>query len=523
MTLANGTLEYSLIRIGLRHLIWLLALLSALVSLGSTLYASYQAQNELLVEKTLQTNQAYATKLASTVEDFIQSSWQRLAYSARQLQDGLDNPDILQSEVDRLWRQISGFNTVVAVNAQGLVRATSPESIPLIGRILSSPGALEALKERRPLVSRPYISATNNLVVFVSYPIVTEEGQYLGYIGGSLYLKKTNQLHELFGEHWRPADIHLYVVDLKHHLIYDSSTDSKLGEVVEHNPVLDALEQREYGQLNYSGSLAGYAAITSAGWGVVVESSANAIYADLETNVWHIFYDAMPLVVLGLLAGYLLAFLIARPLNCLAQTARNMDGEGALEQVYLVQPWYFEVAQLRQSMLAGIGLLHQKVPSVPVSNLIDPVTGLKSQQGLIAILDTWQESRSFSIIALAIDGCAEISNQDAKDHAMGQVAQLMRESARATDVLCRFKDDVLLALLPGTSLADASRVAERLRLRVELADIVVAGVGVTLLLGVSYWSLTTEISVQVIVQTVVQALEEAQQQGRRNFVITPIA
>lgn len=72
----------------------------------------------------------------------------------------------------------------------------------LVGSRMHSPGVQEALHERRPLVSTPYVSVANNLVVALSQPIFDSNGRYLGYVGGSLYLRERNILNSLLGEHF---------------------------------------------------------------------------------------------------------------------------------------------------------------------------------------------------------------------------------------------------------------------------------------------------------------------------------
>ena len=41
------------------------------------------------------------------------------------------------------------------------------------------------------------MSAAGNFIVFISHPLFDQSGDYLGYIGGSLYLKERNILNSL--------------------------------------------------------------------------------------------------------------------------------------------------------------------------------------------------------------------------------------------------------------------------------------------------------------------------------------
>ncbi len=168
----RSLLSSSLFRIDLRRLILILAVMSAFVTLANSFYASYRVQRQLLIDNTLEENRVYATKLAASTEQFLKSMQKQLAYSSVIAARNFDDPAVLQSETARLKYQTDSFNSVVLTNAQGRILATSPDSLQLVGHILKTPGALEALKERRPLISKPYTSVAQNLVVVISTPIL---------------------------------------------------------------------------------------------------------------------------------------------------------------------------------------------------------------------------------------------------------------------------------------------------------------------------------------------------------------
>ncbi len=56
--------------LNLRQLILLLSMSTALLILANTFYTSHQTQRALLIEQTLEANNAYASKLAGNIEDF---------------------------------------------------------------------------------------------------------------------------------------------------------------------------------------------------------------------------------------------------------------------------------------------------------------------------------------------------------------------------------------------------------------------------------------------------------------------
>lgn len=106
-------------RVNLRRLILFLALLSALVIQFNTFYASYSVQRQLLIDNTLASNRAYASKLADSIDQFLQSTQQQLAYSARLLAAKFGDAELLMAEAERLRLQTNSFNSVVFVDANG--------------------------------------------------------------------------------------------------------------------------------------------------------------------------------------------------------------------------------------------------------------------------------------------------------------------------------------------------------------------------------------------------------------------
>lgn len=156
--------------LNLRFLILLLAITASISTLVSSFYSTYQVQKEQLTAYTLKSNYAYANKLASATDNFLESAMQQLAYSAKKIEQRVDGEDLLNQEATRLHLQTNSFNSVV-INKHSVVVATSPKFPQLIGESIHSPGAVQALQEKRPLISAPYMSAAGNFIIFISHPL----------------------------------------------------------------------------------------------------------------------------------------------------------------------------------------------------------------------------------------------------------------------------------------------------------------------------------------------------------------
>jgi diguanylate cyclase (GGDEF)-like protein len=507
-------------RLDLRRLILLLSLAVALFSFFNSFHASYQTQRDLLIRHTLEANRVYAAKLRQSAEQLLGSMHQQLAYSAGLLVERMSQPERLADETERLIRQNRHFNSAFVVRHDGKVMAASPESLGLLGQMLDSAGAREALDKRRPLISDPYVSATNRLVVFISQPIFADDGSYQGYIGGSLYLQHENILHSLLGEHFYQDGSYLYVVDRNRRLIYHQD-QGRVGEIATGNPVVERLIRGEEGTLALTNSrgiemLAGFAPVTASGWGIVAQRPLELALEELDGLMLNILRLSLPMLLLSLAGIWWLSHLISRPLWQLARSAQHWDTEEAPEQVRRLHAWYFEADQLKRAILASLALLHQRLGKLSQESLTDPLTGLGNRRCLQAQLERWQQQRQpFAAIALDIDHFKQVNDNHGHefgDRVLQHLAQQMSDCSRASDLLCRSGGEEFVMLLPGASLEAARQVAERVR--TQMGNTCCADCpSVTLSAGVAHWP-DSAASVEEVLKRADAALYQAKHAGR---------
>ena len=515
------------LRLDLRSLILILCALTALLMLCASYFASYRVQRQLLIDHALEANRVYAAKLASITETFIASALRQLAFSAGVQANQLADADALQAETDRVLHQGMAFNSTFVVDAQGILRAISPATLRhYLNTKVQSPGVQEALHERRALVSTPYLSAANNLVVALSQPIFDSNGRYLGYVGGSLYLRERNILNSLLGEHFYKDGSYLYVVDRNRRLLYHPDSQ-RVGTVVEGNALIDQLATLDSGTRQLTNSqgvpmLAGFATVPSARWGVVAQQPLEQTVAPLSRLVLNVVGTSAPLALVGSLVLWWLAMTIARPLWQLAAGARSMDRAGTAERLHRVPAWYFEAAELKRALLFGLNLLQERIGRLNRDAQTDPLTGLGNRRSLdfsLSLLEA--EGRAFSAIVLDIDHFKRVNDghgHEVGDQVLQRLAELMRRCCREGDLLCRTGGEEFLMLLPGASLAVAAAVAERLRVTVQ--DTPVEPVGaVTVSLGVAHWPGPAGSEPGDALSKADRALYSAKQQGRNRVCV----
>ena len=149
-------------KLTLKKLILSVALLSVILTLFSSILAGYRVNQSTLVEGTLETNRVYVQKLSQLTDNFMERTLQSLAVSSTEISHYFDDDEaseLLMNEANRLMKQSNTFNSVVVTSADGVVLATSPQTLAIVGKKLNSPGSVQALKERKPLISKPYVSA----------------------------------------------------------------------------------------------------------------------------------------------------------------------------------------------------------------------------------------------------------------------------------------------------------------------------------------------------------------------------
>lgn len=518
-----------LLGLNLRRLILLLSVLSALTMMANSIYAGYRVQRQQLIDATLQSNEAYATKLATSSEAFFDSANQQLSYSAAIAASNFADQGHLLSEVKRLQLQTNSFNSVSVVDAGGHLEAIWPPMPALTGQRLNIPNVNALNETKMPAISKPFISAAGHLVIFISHPVVAVDGRYLGYMGGTIHLRQKNILQRLLGTHYYHDGSYLYAVDQDRRLLYHPDP-ARVGEVVHGNAIIEAVIRGESGQgsvINSQGieMLTGYAYSPSTGWGIVAQRPIEATLRPLtELTVGVVLKAAVPAVLL-LLIVLLLAHQISRPLRELANEARRMDTAGTSEQINRIRAWYVEAAQLKRALLLGMGLLHNQIGKLHLDAQTDPMTGLHNRRGMAAVLNVWHATQQpFAVISLDIDHFKSVN--DTYGHATGDVviqtmAQLMRSCCRDIDVVCRSGGEEFLILLPGTDMEAAEQVAERLRTLVEQTVIPCIQRPITASIGIAHWPTHASDTDEVIRQADA-ALYQAKNDGRNRIRVAAI-
>ena len=385
----------------------------------------------------------------------------------------------------------------------------------------------EALHKRTHTISAPYLSATGNFIVLVSYPIRTAEGVYQGMVAGSIYLKRENILDHLLGAHFYEDGSYLYVVDASRRIIYHPRAE-RVGEVITVNPVINAVTAARNGRMPTVNSLgvdmlAGFASVPSTGWGIVVQRPTQSTLAPLSELMRNVLFKTLPMAILTLLVIWWGARHIARPLQQLALGARAMDKPETTQKIRAVQSWYFEAQELKKAMLTGLELLHKNLSKLRHDVHTDALTTLGNRRHLdMALTDLQAQRTPFAVVAVDIDHFKQVNDthgHDVGDLVIQHLALLMRDVCRLGDVPCRIGGEEFVMLLPQTPGAHAAIAAERLRHLVELSPVPKVG-HITISLGVAHWPSSAS-DVTTVFKQADDMLYVAKRQGRNCVAVHP--
>ncbi|MFZ4832840.1 diguanylate cyclase [Rouxiella sp. Mn2063] len=519
---------YSFFRLDLRRLILMLAVISVLVTLANSLYASYSVQRRLLMNDTLEGNRVYAMKLAGSTNLLLESANMQLSYSATRL-DTFNNIEALDHEVDRLVNQSSSFDSALIADSHGKVLSASPSIRHLVGTTLDSPGAKKALELKRPLLTPPYLAPDNTLNVYLSTPVFTKDNQYLGYIVGNIFLTKTSFLNQLLAANYYRDGSYIMVVDDDQRILYHQRMD-RIGKIANTQAIFDAAKSSPDGSLEMVNSagktmLVGYATMPELSWKVITLSPLDSTLKPLDGLMLSVIMHQAPLTIITLAIVWFLARWIAQPLWLLARSATEMDKSEISANIRKIDAHYFEVTQLKRALLVGISLLNKKIGKLKFEVQTDPMTGLFNRRGLASMSEPLHRlKQTIAILALDIDHFKRINDtfgHDAGDDVIRQVAEQIRACSRESDILCRSGGEEFLVLLLDGAPDVAEQVSERLRLSIERMRI--SGISpVTISIGVAFWQ-PNKGSLEAVLKQADEALYQAKQAGRNRVVISQSA
>ncbi|WP_312113393.1 sensor domain-containing diguanylate cyclase [Brevibacillus reuszeri] len=509
----------------------LVTLLTGLVSMSVALtvtillISSYQSKKQALINTTLTLNHTSALKMSHTIDSLIKSMRSSLRYSSNLFSKSLSVEEGY-SKLELIRHTNNYFNSITVVDETGLVRYVSPESIGTVGQHITTETAKTALALKKSYISKPYVTAsTNRLIVFISEPIFEENGNYRGFIAGTIYLHENNILNTIFGSNpTDELDSSFYIVGSDGHLLYHRDTN-RIGEDISENQAVRKLIQGKSGyeqMVNLRGEtvLSAYVKVPENGWGVVAVSPISAVYEQLNRHLASILLYMLPPFLLLMLVVIWLARRVARPFVSLA----DLVSKAGREEVDLAQGkqhWNREAELLTRAIRYAFSDMKKQTDQLAHDARTDPLTGLTNRRTLEETLQQWiEEPISFSVVMMDLDHFKSINDtygHQSGDEVLKHFAQIVSASLRSGDVCCRFGGEEFVALISHADAKEAYHVAERIRHTLETSPNPI-GQPITVSQGIAHYPSHTDLA-EDLLHLADEALYNAKRSGRNRTEI----
>ncbi|EMK7726244.1 GGDEF domain-containing protein [Yersinia enterocolitica] len=428
-------------------------------------------QREKIEKDFFDANSAYAMRMSDVMSKYIHLAQGELSYGAKKL-NSINDINTLKDEVDRLRLQSGLFNSVVVVSNSAVVLATSPESLDLVGVHLKSSASKLAIKNMKSLISQPYESAAGNLIVLLSQPIFDKDGNYIGYVGGSIHLKKDSLFSDVLSRHFFRGDTEVSVVSNDGAVIFNKET-SAVGRTM----VLDdnlkgklSKSERGVGEFYFSGSkyLIGYAHMEDTAWNVLVYSHVDSVTTILFNYANNVFIPLVAIAIVFSILSYLIASRISIPLEKLAISTNAKYIGDSLVYIKKINTWYVEAEQLKISLLTHVKTMAERINSLSEVAITDHLTGLNNRLGFSNKIQAYKHKQKAanSVIAIDIDFFKKVNDRfghGVGDEVLVTLAKVISDCCRSEDIVCRFGGEEFIIFLPNTPVVTAEFVAERIR------------------------------------------------------------
>ncbi|SFK94354.1 diguanylate cyclase (GGDEF) domain-containing protein [Paenibacillus sp. 1_12] len=504
-----------------------IVLFSVLSTLLINSIVGYQAEKSSLYNTTLELNRIHSDEMSKTTQTIILSMKQTVRATAQYFTKENSSDEAAQKQLDFLMSTDNMFNSVALVDKTGLVRAVSPGNLDIVGQKLTSQASRQALELQKPLMSEPYKAITNRLIILVSHPVFDLNGNYNGFISGTIYLQEPNSLKKILGEQPEANNgSYYYVVDATGNIIYHPDPE-RIGDNVITNPVIQKIVAGGSGQGEVTNTkgvhfLAGYSIVPETGWGIVAQTPKD--YVDQSTErliTWMALYS-LPFLIIVFALVLWLSHKLSQPLSRLAHIASRLNNvDGMNKEIPNIDHWNYEANELYKAIAKAFHIMNKRTEELSFEAQTDPLTGLTNRRTMDAILGLWQEqSKSFSIIMLDLDHFKLVN--DTYGHQVGdQVLQftagIMQSEKREQDYCCRYGGEEFTMLLPDATAEQAFLLAERIRTRIESTNCPTGKI-ITLSLGVASYP-NPALDIHRLFKNADDALYQAKHNGRNQTVV----
>ncbi|WP_027085384.1 sensor domain-containing diguanylate cyclase [Cohnella panacarvi] len=506
----------------LRFAVNALVLFSVLVTVIISAVVGYQSQKDSLTRTTYQMNRIYTDKIADTVNGLFDSLFDSLDEFGREMSKDLRRSD-LHERFELFQRTHRNFNAVFLIGKDGILVEGSNAKEENIGTKIDSVGANQALEERKPLVSEPYMSmTTNKLIVMVSHPVYDEKGEYAGFIGGSIRLHETSIFQKILGNApFHEDGSYAYVAGSSGVLLYHPDK-TRIGEDITYSEIVQETMKGRSGTQKTTNSrgikmLASYTYISSAGWGIVSQTPNIIVVDSARGLVKELMLYMLPALILFIGVIYWLIGKLASPFSVLARFAVQLSSRNSGKVAFpSIHHWNYEANELHKAFGRAVRHFRFQFEHLKRDAQTDPLTGLFNRRTLDQFVAHHISQRlPFSMLIMDLDNFKSVNDtygHDVGDEVLRFLAEALKRLFGEEYVVCRMGGEEFVVLVPTDDAEAALNDAESVRSY--MADTASpTGNRVTISIGVATYPAMAETSEQLY-RKADDALYRAKRLGR---------
>ncbi|WP_158523968.1 sensor domain-containing diguanylate cyclase [Paenibacillus bovis] len=431
---------------------------------------------------------AYTTSKQSLVDNYLNNNYDRASDLASSTGDLLDRIQGSVNAIAEIWQRNHGldenqmrdlydthreyFNSLSIIRKDHMVAQTAPADGDLHkGASVNNPTSRAVIKMRDSVITDPFVGTTGNLMVLVTSPLFDENNQYYGYVAGTIYLHKSNILQLILEREYELDGSYVYAVDAKGNIIFHPDR-ALIGKNVASNDAVWKVIAGLNGSMLYSDSqhdayYAGYAYNMKSGWGIISQTPASVVNVPLGMLLQQSILQSLPLLLITLAAGWLLTYLVVKPLHQLASYSDTMVKDWNTGDFPPIRSATYEIKTLYNSLRFTSKQMQKYIAKLQNETALDGLTGLANRRNFDSTLDTWcMGEEPFALIMLDIDHFKRVNDTYGHltgDRVMQFLAAMMRNVSREGDLCFRYGGEEFGILLRGCNITRAYVVAERLR------------------------------------------------------------
>lgn len=473
-------------------------------------------QKSNIEKNLLESNLAYAKKLAVSVDRHLTNAQREIEWSARQI-DELTGNATVRKEIDRLKSSPGYFNSVALMSSERAIVYASPEELNTEGLIVQSKNSRDATVLQTPLISDPFITSAGNYAIVISCPVYSRNKKYIGYIGGTIYLRTQSMLSEILTQHFYDKNTEVTIISSNGGVIFSEKKDNIEEQLISDRELNNNISMYKTGYLqNKFGSIIGYARMTKTDWTVFITTAPENVRDSLIIMLRDALWIMLSIIIVMVLIGVYIARSISSPLEKLAKATGYEDPSETLAVLPEINTWYAEAVELRQAVHQHVLMMFTRVNRLKEQVMTDPLTGILNRRGFEKMAATYDKNTFISLISIDIDHFKRVNDtfgHEAGDAVLVTFTVLLKNLCRSHDVISRFGGEEFIILLPDTSLKETRLIAECIREKVEATEFPFAG-RITISAGIA-----GDNEINALLKHADEALYKAKKEGRNKIVL----